>query len=91
MSRYYRCSPLQKGSKRLYLEKNIMRHLFNREILHFNLCLFKVGLPALGFSPINNTPCLVHEADEFLNRKIFLDGINIYFRLISALANVPAN
>nr|CAD7393803.1 unnamed protein product [Timema cristinae] len=51
----------------------------------------KVGLPALGFSPINNTPYLVHEADEFLNRKIFLDGINIYFRLISALANVPAH
>nr|CAD7200457.1 unnamed protein product [Timema douglasi] len=50
----------------------------------------KVGLPALGFSPINNTPCLVHEADEFLNRKIFLDGIKIYVRLISALANVPA-
>lgn len=46
------------------------------------------GIPALGFSPMNNTPILLHDHNEFLNEKIFLRGIDIYCTIISALANV---
>ena len=47
-----------------------------------------VGIPALGFSPINNTPVLLHDNDEFLNEKTFLKGITIYEALIPRLASV---
>uniref|UniRef100_A0A1B6D3W7 N-acyl-aliphatic-L-amino acid amidohydrolase n=1 Tax=Clastoptera arizonana TaxID=38151 RepID=A0A1B6D3W7_9HEMI len=47
-----------------------------------------VGIPAFGFSPMNNTPVLLHDHDEFLNEKVFIRGINIYTQLIIALANV---
>jgi aminoacylase len=46
-----------------------------------------VGIPALGFSPINNTPVLLHDHNEFLNEKTFLRGIDIYCHLITELAN----
>ncbi|XP_012686614.2 aminoacylase-1A isoform X1 [Clupea harengus] len=49
-----------------------------------------VGLPAIGFSPMNNTPILLHDHNEHLNEKVFLRGIQVYEKLIPALANVPA-
>jgi len=50
--------------------------------------LRKVGIPAFGFSPMNNTPILLHDHNEFLNEKVFLKGIDIYYEVISSLANV---
>ena len=47
-----------------------------------------IGIPALGFSPINNTPVLLHDNDEFLNEKTFLKGIKIYEALIPRLTFV---
>ncbi|KAJ7377157.1 adenylate cyclase, partial [Desmophyllum pertusum] len=47
-----------------------------------------LGYPAIGFSPMNNTPILLHDHNEFLNEKIFLRGIEIYCELITALGNV---
>ncbi|XP_059487920.1 aminoacylase-1-like [Neocloeon triangulifer] len=47
----------------------------------------EVGIPALGFSPIVNTPVLLHDHDEFLNEKVFLHGIKIYEELLKAVAN----
>ena len=44
---------------------------------------------ALGFSPMINTPQLLHEHNEFLNETVFLKGVDIYQQLIVALANVP--
>lgn len=49
-----------------------------------------VGLPAIGFSPMNRTPILLHDHNEFLNEQVFLRGISIYQKLIPALASVPA-
>jgi aminoacylase len=40
--------------------------------------LRNLGIPTFGFSPMNNTPILLHDNDEFLNEKIFLRGIEIY-------------
>ncbi|XP_067907457.1 aminoacylase-1-like [Heterodontus francisci] len=47
------------------------------------------GYPAIGFSPMNRTPILLHDHNEFLNQRIFLTGIDIYTRLIPSLATVP--
>uniref|UniRef100_A0A665THG6 N-acyl-aliphatic-L-amino acid amidohydrolase n=1 Tax=Echeneis naucrates TaxID=173247 RepID=A0A665THG6_ECHNA len=49
-----------------------------------------VGIPAIGFSPMNRTPILLHDHNEYLNEQIFLKGISVYERLIPALASVPA-
>ncbi|XP_078043647.1 aminoacylase-1 [Augochlora pura] len=48
----------------------------------------KVGIPAIGFSPMNNTKILLHDHDEYLNKDIFLKGIEIYMKIIPAVANV---
>ncbi|XP_062516182.1 aminoacylase-1-like [Corticium candelabrum] len=50
--------------------------------------LRQVGIPALGFSPINNTPILLHEHNEYLYEDGFLKGIDIYSKIIHALADV---
>ncbi|KAK6174931.1 hypothetical protein SNE40_013487 [Patella caerulea] len=48
----------------------------------------KCGIPAIGFSPMNYTPILLHDHNEYLNEDIFLRGIEIYQEIIPALANV---
>lgn len=52
--------------------------------------LREAGCPTIGFSPMNNTPVLLHDHNEFLNAGVFLKGIEIYTHLIENLANVPA-
>lgn len=47
--------------------------------------LREIGIPCLGFSPINNTPILLHDHDEFLNTSVFLRGIEIYSKIIEKL------
>ena len=47
----------------------------------------KIGLPCFGFSPIRNTPILLHDHNEFIFEKGFLKGIDIYVELIQTLAN----
>lgn len=47
-----------------------------------------IGLPAFGFSPMNKTPVLLHDHDEYLHADVFLEGIKIYEKLISGVANV---
>lgn len=49
----------------------------------------QAGHPAIGFSPMNRTPVLLHDHNEFLNEQVFLRGIDIYARLLPALASVP--
>lgn len=47
-----------------------------------------LGIPALGFSPMPNTPVLLHDHNEFLNEKIFICGIDVYYDIIKELASV---
>lgn len=54
------------------------------------LSFLQVGIPALGFSPMNRTPVLLHDHNERLHEAVFLRGVDIYTRLLSALASVPA-
>lgn len=46
-----------------------------------------IGYPAIGFSPIINTPVLLHDHNEFLPQDVFLHGIEIYVKLIENLTN----
>lgn len=47
--------------------------------------LRKVGVPALGFSPMNNSPVLLHEHNESLHKDIFLRGIDVYEAIFRAM------
>ncbi|KAK0398527.1 hypothetical protein QR680_002633 [Steinernema hermaphroditum] len=49
--------------------------------------LRRAGYKAIGFSPMKNTPTLLHDHDEFLTEDEYLRGVEIYEKLISALAN----
>ncbi|XP_063932219.1 aminoacylase-1-like [Zophobas morio] len=46
-----------------------------------------VGIPAIGFSPMNNTPILLHSHDEYLNVDTFLKGIEIYCEILTSMGN----
>uniref|UniRef100_A0A914DJ12 N-acyl-aliphatic-L-amino acid amidohydrolase n=1 Tax=Acrobeloides nanus TaxID=290746 RepID=A0A914DJ12_9BILA len=50
--------------------------------------LRELGYKAIGFSPIINTKLRVHDNDEFLNEKVFLNGIHLYTKIIERLANL---
>jgi len=50
-----------------------------------------LNIPAFGFSPMNNTPILLHDHNERLNTSTFLKGIDIYEGLIPILANNTNN
>jgi len=52
--------------------------------------LRELGIPALGFSPMPNTPVLLHDHNEFLNETVFLRGIDIFEDIIENVANVEA-
>ena len=48
----------------------------------------QLGIPALGFSAINNTPILLHQHNEYVNERVFLRGIKVYEDVIANLASV---
>eukprot|EP00899_Mesostigma_viride_P006083 jgi/Mesvir1/15476/Mv20016-RA.1 len=50
--------------------------------------LRELGIPAFGFSPMNNTPILLHDHNERLAASVFLRGIRIYQSIITSLAGV---
>ncbi|XP_055815417.1 uncharacterized protein LOC129885239 [Solanum dulcamara] len=45
------------------------------------------GLPAIGFSPMANTPILLHGHNEFLNKDEYLKGIDVYESIIKTYAS----
>ncbi|GAB2267560.1 hypothetical protein Dimus_002540 [Dionaea muscipula] len=47
----------------------------------------QLGLPALGFSPMANTPVLLHDHNEFLNQDEYLKGVDVYVSIIEAYAS----
>ena len=44
------------------------------------------GIPAIGVSPIMETPILLHDHDEFIWTENFYSGIQFYKAVIEALA-----
>lgn len=49
------------------------------------------GVPAIGFSPMANTPILLHDHNEFLNKDEYLKGIDVYVSIIKAYASFDEN
>ncbi|XP_038680607.1 aminoacylase-1 isoform X2 [Tripterygium wilfordii] len=45
------------------------------------------GLPAIGFSPMANTPILLHDHNEHLNQAEYLKGIDMYESIIKAYSS----
>ncbi|KAK1408632.1 hypothetical protein QVD17_40569 [Tagetes erecta] len=45
------------------------------------------GVPAIGFSPMANTPILLHDHNEFLNKEEYLKGIEVYEHILKAFAS----
>ncbi|KAF7829846.1 aminoacylase-1 [Senna tora] len=49
--------------------------------------LRRKGIPVLGFSPMTNTPILLHEHNEHLQDTVYMRGIKIYESVISSLSS----
>lgn len=47
----------------------------------------QMGIPALGFSPMTNTPILLHDHNEYLEETVFLKGIKVYESIISSFSS----
>lgn len=50
--------------------------------------LREANIPVIGFSPMNHTPILLHEHNEFIKASTYMEGIEIYKKLLPALANL---
>jgi aminoacylase len=48
----------------------------------------ELGITAFGFTPLNNTPILLHDHNEFVNEKVFLRGIEVLYNVVVDLANI---
>ena len=44
-----------------------------------------LGIRALGFSPMRNTPIMLHGPNEHISEAAFLEGIGVYITLLKAL------
>ncbi|VDM75208.1 unnamed protein product [Strongylus vulgaris] len=64
-----------------------MAETSSRYYLLLNLYL-QLGYRSIGFSPMNNTPSLLHDHNEYLNEKVYLRGVEIYETLIDNLASL---
>ena len=67
-----------------------MGHQFEAEVFPAatdSRFLRALGIRALGFSPMKNSEILLHENDEYLEEKAFVEGISVYVGLIETLAS----
>ncbi|XP_065365578.1 aminoacylase-1-like [Calliphora vicina] len=75
-----------------------IQHTFNKMnlVLEAHVCmggtdiqfLRELGVPSIGFSPMNNTPKLIHDHDENIKADIYLRGIEIYSQILKELLNL---
>jgi len=49
--------------------------------------ILQMDIPVVGFSPINNTRVCYHDHDEYINKRMFLQGIGIYYEIIWSIGN----
>ncbi|KAI3842996.1 hypothetical protein MKX03_000489, partial [Papaver bracteatum] len=48
----------------------------------------ELGIPTFGFSPVTNTPILLHEHNEYLEETVYRTGIKMYESVIRALSSL---
>mmetsp|Transcript_26745 Transcript_26745/g.74772 ORF Transcript_26745/g.74772 Transcript_26745/m.74772 type:complete len:439 (+) Transcript_26745:64-1380(+) len=49
--------------------------------------LRELNIPAFGFSPMANTPILLHEHNEFIDEGVFLEGIDVFTAFLREFAS----
>ncbi|KAG8389748.1 hypothetical protein BUALT_Bualt01G0010900 [Buddleja alternifolia] len=47
----------------------------------------QLGIPTLGFSPMKNTPILLHDHNEYLKDTVYFEGIKVYEHIIRSLSS----
>ncbi|XP_052205210.1 uncharacterized protein LOC127810032 isoform X2 [Diospyros lotus] len=47
----------------------------------------QMGIPTLGFSPMKNTPILLHDHNEFLKDTVYMEGIKVYVSIMKSLSS----
>lgn len=47
----------------------------------------QMGIPTFGFSPMKNTPILLHDHNEHLKDSVYLEGIQVYESIIRSLSS----
>ncbi|KAH0714695.1 hypothetical protein KY284_007600 [Solanum tuberosum] len=47
----------------------------------------RLGIPTFGFSPMKNTPILLHDHNENLKDTVYLEGIKVYECIIKSLSS----
>ena len=48
-----------------------------------------LGCPCFGFSPMRRLPILLHDHDEYVTVEAFLEGADIYEKMLPVLCNTP--
>lgn len=48
----------------------------------------ELEIPALGFTPINETDVMLHGDDEYIPKDKLLQGIKIYMEIFKEIGNV---
>eukprot|EP00871_Galdieria_phlegrea_P000897 jgi/Galph1/1808/GphlegSOOS_G492.1 len=76
----------------------VLQQVFDNLSLSFQTTIFPAstdarylrekGIPCFGFSPIHQTPVLLHDHEEYISKTVFLQGIQIYAQLIEALGSL---
>ena len=46
-----------------------------------------LDIPCFGFSPLHNSPVLLHEHNEYVTREVFVEGIQVYEKLLEHMGN----
>ena len=46
-----------------------------------------LGIRALGFSPMRSTEIMLHENDEYIEERTYLEGISVYVAIVQALGS----
>lgn len=49
------------------------------------------GIQAFGFSPMKNSAILLHMDNEYLDKEVFLEGIEVFCNLFNDMANMKAS
>eukprot|EP01063_Lacrimia_lanifica_P012602 TRINITY_DN19255_c0_g2_i1.p1 TRINITY_DN19255_c0_g2~~TRINITY_DN19255_c0_g2_i1.p1 ORF type:complete len:451 (+),score=180.84 TRINITY_DN19255_c0_g2_i1:966-2318(+) len=98
----YACAPLKKhhvsSTKEdnpywVAFEKSVAAHGVDIELEVFpagtdSRFLRALGINAFGFSPIKGDPILLHEHDEYISEKTFVEGCAVYVDVIRAMGSV---
>lgn len=78
------------GSSDMKHVRNRVRICLNVVFIHFSNWFFhfQFNISAIGFAPMINTVSRAHDHNEYLNADVYLNGIEVYKKVIPNIANV---